>query len=37
MTTSDTPRVIGLDLSLTSSGVAHPGVDHTIRPKNPRP
>src|SRR5690625_7691504 len=33
MTTSDTPRVIGLDLSLTSSGVASSlGWTDTIRP-----
>ena len=34
MTTSETPRVIGLDLSLTSSGVASSlGWTDTIRPK----
>lgn len=37
MTTSDTPRVIGLDLSLTSSGVASSlGWTDTIRPKKIR-
>ena len=37
MTTSETPRVIGLDLSLTSSGVASSlGWTDTIRPKKIR-